>query len=362
MTPKPAPRRAVTLIELLVVMSILTGLLALALMLVPNVNQQNAVANGVNEISATFKTAQGLAAATRLPHGVRFLTNGGYTAGTLQYLEMPPVIVSDLQALAAVNGDTTGANTSLGPRVQFTYTLAGTGASPNAVASRQCQILSVPLEQAGEIVSGATVVLPELGFWSLITGSTQGASYSSARTGLAVADLTVTLQVYPDAALGTATSYQTFLFGVYSVPVPVLGEPTVQLPAGIAADLQISFPALQTAGQNYDVMFSPFGPTVASGNVAANTNVYVWVRDVTKLTNPGGANPNSLYAGDFGANYGNFVNAFRLGGDQQVVGVRAGGFVGTAPVVPAVPSGGFAAYAPAVPLAPFVLAQQKLDR
>ena len=334
MTPRNAPRRGVTLIELLVVMAIITALFALALMIVPSVNQQNAVAKGANEVQAAFKTAQGMAAATRLPHGVRFLVNSGYTANTLQYLEMPPIFVPDPQALVALPNDPTGQNTTNGARVELVYKLY-TGTPPltpappmNTIVSRTCHIRSVPVEQASQVNAGATLVLPTLGAWSQIINPIQKSTPKPSGTGSFVVDISVTLQVYPDAFMGTATMYQTFHFGIYGVQTPLLAEPTVLLPQGIAADLQISYPPLQTPLQNYDVMFSPNGPTVATNNVAANTNVYIWIRDITKITNPGGANQTSMFWNDFGTNYTNFVSAFRLAGQMEVVGVRAGGFIG----------------------------------
>jgi prepilin-type N-terminal cleavage/methylation domain-containing protein len=400
MTPRNA-RRGVTLVELLVVMSILTGLLALALMVIPNVNQQNAVLKGTGEVSATFKTAQAMAAATRMPRGVRFLTSGvggnGSTANTLQYLEMPPIIVSDPQALVGINGDATGQNVQYDTRAEFFYNLAppaaAAGAAPqNAVLQRHCYLRGLTLDQALQITPGATLVLPTMDSFSRITSatwiqpsppltSTSAAPgpylYVSPRTGGAAVDVEAVLEIYPDAFLGTATSYRTFHFGIYAPPVPLLAEPTVLLPPGIVADLQISYPPLPqaaaAAGQNYDVMFSPSGQTLSTpitvagvpvGGIAANTNVYIWIRDITKTTNPAGPNTTSMYAPDFGANYAGFVDAFRRAGEQQVVGVRSGGFIGTAPIAPPLASGSFATYAPTngFQLAPFAFAQQRLDK
>jgi hypothetical protein len=193
-----------------------------------------------------------------------------------------------------------------------------------------------------------------------IATSTPPYAYNSYRlgNGTPVADLEVVLEVYSDAGLGTATAYRSYQFALYGAPVPLLAEPTVPLPDGVAADLLISYPALATAGANYDVMFSPDGPTTSSTSVAANVNVYIWVRDTTKITNPAGTGSaiNSLYPGDFGANYAAFVDAFRRGGEQALVGVRAGGFVGPAPVAWPTAGGSFAAYDP------FALARQSLGR
>jgi hypothetical protein len=234
-------------------------------------------------------------------------------------------------------------------------------------------------------VNGSTLVLPALGVFSRInsvvgvspspplTGTPwppapsppQYSLYTSPQTGATVTDLELILDVYPDANMGTATAYRTYHFGIYGVPVPLLAEGTVPLPKGIAADLQISYPPIPAPGPlrtqpDYDILFSPDGPTVSTTYVTANTNVFIWVRDVTKITNTTGSGPqNSMYAGDFGGNYAAFVDAFRRGGEQTIVGIRAGGFVGTAPVLPADKNGSFATYSVQYH---YTLARQQLDK
>jgi hypothetical protein len=176
-------------------------------------------------------------------------------------------------------------------------------------------------------------------------------------------DVTVVLQVYPDVYLGTATTYRTYQFGLYATPIPLLAEPTVPLPQGIVADLQISYPPMPVpAAPTYDVMFSPTGPTVSTTNVAANTNVYIWIRDLSKVTNPNGA-PVTSMNGQYPAPPGDFPNlpayadGFRRSGEQLIVGVRAGGFVGVAPVnVPPLTG----VYPP--PQDPYTFARQQLGK
>ena len=166
--------------------------------------------------------------------------------------------------------------------------------------------------------------------------------------------------MYPDALLGVATSYRTYHFGIYGTPIPLLAEGTVPLPKDIGVDLQISSPPLPPVGArkatDYDIMFSPDGPTISTLSTSANANVYLWVRDYTKTTNPAGPVTTTMFPGDFGANYAGYVDAYRRGGEQYAVGVRAGGFVGAAPVLPAPAGGSFATHDP------FALARQQLDK
>src|SRR5579859_4134336 len=141
MTPTNATRRGATLIELLVVIAILTALLALALMIVPTINNTNATGRGAGEIQAGFDTARGMAARTRNPCGVRFIVNSGYISNEIQFIELPPVITSDPQALVAqLPGDTAGTNTPACSRVELSYTLSSPpGApAPNTITNRVC--------------------------------------------------------------------------------------------------------------------------------------------------------------------------------------------------------------------------------
>lgn len=393
MTPTPgvAPRRGVTLIELLVVMSILLGLLALALMLIPNINNQNATVKGAGEVQAMMRAAQSMAANARMPRGVRFIVStklNGYISTEMQFLEIPPIIVSDPKALSAppgapTAGDPFGASSGVvtvyGPRVELVYALGGPPTAPvqNTIISRRCFIRGMTQEQAEQVTTGATLILPTLGSWSRVfrvvgwippsppLASTSPAPgpylYTSPRSGLTSSDLEVELEVYPDAQLGVATSYRTYHFGLYGMPVPLLAEGTVPLPENIGVDLQISYPPLPPVGArrtpDYDVMFSPDGPMISTYNTAANANAYLWVRDVSKVTNPGNAAADkSMYPPDFNGNYPAYVDAYRRGGEQLLVGVRAGGFVGTAPALPAPPGGSFNAHDP------FQLARQQLDK
>ena len=79
-------------------------------------------------------------------------------------------------------------------------------------------------------------------------------------------------------------------------------------------------------------MFAPSGQTMPTANVAANTQVFLWVRNVTKVTNPSSATfPRSLRRADFSSG-AEWANGFRRAGEQQIIGIR-NGYVGTAPVL-----------------------------
>jgi prepilin-type N-terminal cleavage/methylation domain-containing protein len=84
MTALTARRRTgATLVELLVAMSIIAGLAALALMMMPSITNKDMTLKGTAEVQSTLKIAQGMAASSRLPRGVRLLVN--QAGGTLSY-------------------------------------------------------------------------------------------------------------------------------------------------------------------------------------------------------------------------------------------------------------------------------------
>ncbi|MBM3978998.1 MAG: hypothetical protein FJ304_01700 [Planctomycetes bacterium] len=377
MTRTHARRRtAVTLIELLVVIAIMTALLALAAALAPSIASSDQTQKGAAELQSACKVAQGFAAATGRPHGVRLIVTAGnpnnttgYFCTELQYLESPPVLVADPQVLVRKprdSGGGTGSGTGSGPRVEFTYTLY-TGVAPDTsinpvdgtipplgtIKTRACFIRGISPETADQITAGAVLSLPAASLtWSRILAVTgRSGAYTSPATGAPAVDLTVTLDVYPDTLLGAATVYRSYHFGVYGAPVPVLAEATVPMPKEIVIDLEVSQPPLPGPGTDYDILFAPNGQPVSSGNIgvgktATNANAFFLVRDRSKL----GTSIN-LSGPALGT-------AFRRAGEMQVVGIRAGGHVGVAPATQADDNGNFPAAYPDL----FGLAREQLDR
>jgi prepilin-type N-terminal cleavage/methylation domain-containing protein len=351
-------RAGFTLIELLVVMSLTAALGALTLGLLPGIVNKDNTLKATAEVQGALRIAQGHAASTKHPRGVRFLPNptNPAVATEMQYLEAPEVVVSDLQVLVQGRPQ---------PYVQFNYDYDANG----QIVNRHCYLFNITAEQlavlgGGAAVSspGATLSIPPLGTWSQISGFNP----TSTTSGEALLD------VYPDPYLGAAGPprngraqnnvpiYRSYHFGIYGAPVPQLGEPTVPLPKDIAVDLPLCLP-LGLANGNYDVMFAPNGQTITSRftngtqttQIAANAGVYLWVRDVTKV--PGLTPLSRPTVAAPGAPWVFTYNDFLRGGEQQVVGIR-NGYVGTAPVLWPATSGGYGAGQD-----PYTLARQQLD-
>ena len=335
-------------------MAIAAALGALALAVLPSVANSEYTTRGVAELQSTCKNAQAMAAATKLPRGVRLLVPaGGTVSQELQYLEMPPIMIPDPQVLVGNRaGNLQGIS---GPTVRFEYELydGKTAAIANAnwtlpgippagtIKLRHCYITGLTADQTAQVVSGSMLVLPNLGSWSRVLSVISAPL--DPKLNLPAGTFEAILDVYPDAALGGGTTYLAYHFGIYGVPVPLLAEPTVPMPNNTGIDLQVSVPA-GVPGAHYDILFAPSGQTIStfgtkSGNVVtttgltANTAVFLWVRDTTKITNPGQPKPKSMFFADFPVQtpptaYG---TAFRLGGEQQLVGIR-NGLIGGAPV------------------------------
>lgn len=377
--PAARSRRGVTLIELLVVIAIIAGLSLLALMLLPSISNSDKVLKGTEEVRATCKVAQALAAGSRQPRGVRFLVDanaplGNRFAKEMQLLEAPPVVLLDPKALVAdpqrdgqIGTNRVGlagvANTGTAPYVELVYDLyngseqsvdpnytSPPNPTPNppagSIKRRHCYLKNLSLEQKAQVLPGSLLVLPALGVWSRVNQTSWDASggyrpYTLA--GYTSAADEVELDFYPDTAMGASTAYRTHHAGIFGVPVPLLGQPTIPLPKDVAVDLDISSPVAMpptTPVPNFDVMFAPDGQTMSvtkllgNGQTAAqqssNAGVYLWVRDITKVTNPNGAVKNSMRRQDIPTGL-DYAAAFRLGGEHHAVGI-VNGYVGTAPI------------------------------
>jgi prepilin-type N-terminal cleavage/methylation domain-containing protein len=362
MTRLHQTRRGFTLIELLVVMAIITALGLLALMLLPGVTNSDAALKATEEVRATGKIAQALAAGARAPRGVRFLVPPGAPLGSryateLQLVEAPPVTVLDPLTLSFPSqgsGAADAARLATCPYVEITYELYQ-GPDPNtgqnrdpsidpnqptvvppqgAIKRRHCRIFSLTLDQANQVKTGALLALPTLNFWSRIQSATQTASTTVPNRS----DVEAVLDVYPDTYMGASTYFRTYHAGIYGPPVPLLGQPTIPLPNKTGVDLDLSVPPIvdplvvpAPALPDYDIMFAPDGQTISAVGRSSNAGVYLWVRDVTKLVNTNPLAPNTSLVRSQFLSPAAWADGFRRGGEQHVVGIN-NGFIGTAPV------------------------------
>ena len=333
---RPRLRRGVTLIELLVVMAIITALGLLALMMLPGINNSDAALKATEEVRATCKVAQALAAGARQPRGVRFLYRPGVPLGQrhameMQLIESPPIIVFDPTTLVAGTGKLGGTDGVSGPRVDIFYDLSTGGAGAPAagtITNRHCQLVNLTQDQKDQIKPGALLVLPTLGFWSRINSLPQPVPNPPGPANA----VEVVLDFYPDTFLGASTAFRTYHGGIFGTPVPLLGQPTIPLPNKTAVDLDISVPPTNGTA-DHDIMFAPDGQTIAVAGRSSSAGVYLWVRDITKIVNANpvnGGSPTSMVQSHYGS-LALWADSFRKGGEHHAVGI-SNGYVGSSPI------------------------------
>ncbi|MDY3552349.1 type II secretion system protein [Gemmata sp. JC717] len=331
-------RSAFTLVELLVGISIFLALAGLVLMLYPGARDQDRVRYAVSDAIAHLRMAQSMAARDKAPRGIRFVVNSSVSPTTpdptndlkidprwvteLQYIEQPPPLVPKRNPLSDPNAGpsytSTGYNPDNDPRVQFNYTVVQPPAAgqpvpnppPGTILTRTCTIQNLdPVTQVPLVQTGCTLTLPTLGFWSRITSATSSGS-----------NVTVTLEVYPDAIMGGSTFAQVYHFAVYLNAVPLVGEPTVPLPKNICVDLNRSIP--QTNGNSdFDILFGPDGKVIGS----SSGQTFLWIRDFTKVAPYSGSGATASWFN--GTTTPTLMDSLRKGGEQHVVVIRSSGTI-----------------------------------
>jgi len=271
-------RPGFTLIELLVVMAIIAALAAMTLVFAPKLRDNTAVA--ANTVQTALQIARAKAAKDGMPRGVRLIVNPGNTHATeIQFIESPYAFVPNQFGPASPQ------------YVQFNYTLDGPGVT-GQIVNRSCTVTGVA--DLSSVDVGTVMVLPTLGTTHRILRRAGG---------------TLTLDSYPDMQLGGQTAWRTYHFGFYAPPRGLLGEPTVQLPRDTGIDLSAGMSIPQGAvGTDYDILFAPNGNLIYTLATQGVGQVFLGVRDPGK--------PNSL----------------QQGGEQVVVGIKAKGGIGAAPV------------------------------
>lgn len=364
-------RPAFTLIELLVVMSVMITLASIALLVVPDVIDQDRTTDGASSVRQWLMIAKARAARDGGYRGLRLLTgldsqNPAKTnpnwVTECQYIEAPPAHVPNPNALPT------------GAAVVFTYTLfpgpVVPPAPPNPVVgqvmNRQCQITGLRFEDAAQVVVNGRLMLRTIGTSHRITGVAASPALNPANPGPYT--LTVGLDSFPDAELGAAgmvplpsppapagttpACFRTFHFGIMAPARPLVGEPTLPLPRNTCIDISpgppVGIPANQAPPTpyaaapslppvlpplDYDILFTPTGHVLSSG-AAANTGgqIYLWVRDYTKtptpliVTNAGTVSPFTPPTYD--------LAPFQAGGAQQIVALKTfSGSLGVFPVL-----------------------------
>ncbi len=356
-------RRGFTLIELLVAISIILALAGFGLLMYPGARDNDRVRNAVSDVGSTCKLAQAMASRDKAPRGVRFIVDttkpGDPRLVTeLQYVELPPPLIPNPKPLTPTAQNPT-ANPDLEPRVRFTYKVAAVGSAnplPGTITNRQCFVENLTFDQASQVKSGCTIVMPVFGTWHRIS-SIAAPGFREVPAGSGRYSGEALLDVYPDAVMGAGTDAVVYHFAIYLLATPLVGEPTVLLTKGVCVDLNTqdltnTDPNLHyrvgsvgpppNTTTDFDVIFGPDGKLVG----ATSGQIFLLVRDATKVPSM------RIRQGP------DLVTAFRKGGDSYILSIRQSGTIGNNQVTwPDLTTGYYPAGSD-----PFSLARQDLNQ
>lgn len=280
-------RAGFTLVELIVTMSVMILLASLALVVVPDIMSQDRTTEGAARLQQHLLIAKSRAARDGLPRGILLLPDANNFATELQYIEAPPLYVPTNSSNPYFDLPQSPATSSGAPRVEFQFDPAK---NPNWT------IIMKNLPSDAPVSTGAIVICPVLSVWFSI------GSYDSS-TGIVTlrANPTTIAGVTPFPDIGSGTSVETYQFGIFGPPQPLLGEPVQQMPSNICVDVGQS--DISTPGNQ--ILFTPSGDVMD----AAKAQIFMWVRDKTKPAN------------------------LTSGGEQQVVSVKTRtGSIGVSPI------------------------------
>lgn len=369
-------RKAFSLIELMVVMGIMAFLAAMVMLIAPSVLDHDRARDAATQVQGSLQNARLRAMRDGMPRGVRLLidpTSTGTafsTSSSYQYIEVPPWLI--------LSG-----NGSTNPYLQFQYTMTS-----GQVTGRSCTINNLTAAQLAQIMAivnnnemslPPTLGLPTLNFWTtIVPGSCTSSSKAAPYT------CSISLSLYPDAALGASTNWVAFAgnnttayWGIYQAPRPLLGEPTVLMPLNTTIDLSdgVSMPSFTAVGGNqkngatsYDILFSPSGQMMVPYGVS---QVFLWIRDPSKgnagqgqiANNPAAGNTytsgNPFYSisplslggsvNPWSCYNNTYIDMLTVGGEQMLVSIKgSSGATGVSPIY----------WPTAAPLTPYSYAQQ----
>jgi hypothetical protein len=239
-----------------VVIGIITTLATMIVAIAPRFGERQRASRGAGQLQSWLNLAKQRALRDRRPVGLRLPSNpsGPYITEAL-YVEVPDESIG-------------GTITVPYPGMSYQYVQLATTAvisqgAPNAL-----------------LLPGDVILIPGPGYAPRQIVSVQPGSAG-------------TYQLQLDQPLN-ATPSTTAAYRVSRQARPIVGEPVLQLPKGIAIDLAQDkpsnpswyrmYPPLNTGGSNpLDILFAPSGQVVGYGNIS---RICLWVRDIS-LGDPG---------------------------------------------------------------------------
>jgi prepilin-type N-terminal cleavage/methylation domain-containing protein len=300
-------RRGFTLIELLIVISILVILIALAAGLSPKGSATQKMFQATNTITGALMMAKQRAKRDRLPTGVRLIRQTDPDA--TPYASANANYVSDL-VLIQQPDDLTGGQPGAQNGAMFNGANSGTQDKNDPEfpfpppRTQPLMKLNTQVFFTGNVnfmgSGGANRALVQQGDYLEINGG--GMPHLILNAGRS----NLTLQISPDTACYIGST-PTSNWRIIRAPRALIGEVPIHLKSNIIIDItqQQPYNPAMPSSQNirvttvtnpphFDILFSPGGAVIATGNTVLNpaqpgdSNVYLYVRDLTESSNLSG--------------------------------------------------------------------------
>jgi prepilin-type N-terminal cleavage/methylation domain-containing protein len=265
-------RQAFTLVELLVALVLLLTLAALALALMPRMDQNQKVARGADLLQGWLLIAKQRAVRDQVPTGVRLFPDSKNYVNQMQYVQQPDdffggtIVVSEPSGMTTWMASLVG-NTST-PVVDY---FGGFGSSSSAA------LWPVQPGDYLEVKGGGWVYL--------ITGVTSSSTTGTPGDTLALNAAPVTW--WTDSSGNKIATSATSQYRIIRAPRLLTGETPLDLPQDVVIDLNTNLtipgappiPSAAGVALPMDIMFSPSGSVI--GWPMSNDRIVFWLRDST---------------------------------------------------------------------------------
>lgn len=247
-------RAGLTLVELIVVIAIIGVLATLTALYFPRFQAREFVQRGTDKLSGWLLIARQQARRDGKPTGVRLLVNNNGIANKLQYIQQPDDFAQGMY---------------LGPDPMN-----------NKVA-----IFSVDMTNLGIAI--------EAGDYLEIYGGGVPRRIAAPPTAAMNTRLTLDPSTTPLPSLGTAPTGTVTNYRIIPQPRPIPGEQDLILSEDnditVAVDMHngrsVNVPARTSGGVVvHEILFGPSGAVIGTGTT--NSQIILWVRDVTRNSNP----------------------------------------------------------------------------
>lgn len=357
-----ARRPGFTLVELLVAMGIIIALASLALLVVPDVLTQDRTTDGAGTLRQHLMIAKARALRDKTTTGLRLLVGADPT----NLARTDPLWVTEFQYVQRPEPqplNPSGISEYSNPHVEV-YCPTLPGGALDTANGPQLYLVNLP-DTTRDLLNKEIdeQFVPDLylpAFKMVVSPLLQPVTATNTR-GRFQETVPVTTPAQPYgtpgnknyrvalserdkarliAALGSGDSKSDYAPQAVFRARPLLGEPNVALPRNVCVDLNfgVSRPgrAPTDASRPLDVLFYPNGQVDTRSEGGDGGQIFLWVRDYTKVADMRPATPNLSSQADMVKPfvYADGTARFGTGGEQQVVAIKTrSGSLGVFPVL-----------------------------